>query len=117
MFHVVLDSNAAKKEFDAATVAIAMDKVKAELPQAELLDREASQRRWPAKAQEYWNAHLNMVGLIANGDEHAGCIVNRPLAVAGGKVAVKKIGEARRRRAEHPAAGGKGSGTGGAGRG
>ena len=109
MFHVTVKSNAVKMEFDAATVAIAMDEVRTELPQAELLDREASQKRWPAMAEKYWDAHTNMVGLIANGDDHVGCIVNRPLVV-------KKIGEARRRRAERLAAGGKGSGTGGGGR-
>jgi hypothetical protein len=106
MFHVILDSNAVKKEFDAPTKAWAMAEVRTDLPQAELLDRDASQKRWPAKAQEYWNAHPNTVGLIANGDDHAGCIVNRSL-------------KGRREASEQRpgGAGGKGGGRGGAGRG
>lgn len=78
MFHVTLDSSAVKMEFDAPTVAIATAKARKKLPQAELLDRDASQKRWPANAQEYWNAHPRTVRLIANGDDHVGCIFNRP---------------------------------------
>jgi len=106
MFHATVNSNAVKMDFDAATVAIAMDKVRTELPQAELLDREASQRRWPAKAQEYWSTYPNTVGLIANGDDHVGCIYNR--RSNGPRIApAQRPGDPR----------GKGSGRGGAGRG
>jgi len=106
MFHVTVNRNGVTMEFDEPTVAIAMDKVRTELPQAELLNREASQKRWPAKAQEYWNAHPNTVGLIAVGDDRAGCIFNCPRKVRTVSSSQRPGGP-----------GGKGSGRGGAGRG